>query len=73
MYKQIRNVLPYVGTDNIDENNPIDVDFYIPEETESIVSISLSAKALRYRAYAKTASSGGSHTHSVVVPVISME
>jgi hypothetical protein len=28
----------------------------------------LSAKGLRYRAYAKTAAAGGSHTHSVTVP-----
>src|SRR5690606_28524208 len=67
-YAEIRNVLPYVGTDSLDEDNPIEVDFYIPTETDSIVSIKLSAKALRYRAYARTTSSGGSHAHEVVIP-----
>lgn len=67
-YAEIRNVLPYVGTDSLDEDNPIEVDFYIPTETDSIVSIKLSAKALRYRAYARTTSAGGSHAHEVVIP-----
>ena len=68
MYSEIRSVLPYVGTDSLDQNNPIEVDFYIPSETDRIVNIFLSAKALRYRAYSKTAEAGGSHTHSVTIP-----
>lgn len=68
MYGEIRNVLPYTGQDSLDQDSPIDVDFYIPSETVNIVSVTLSAKALRYRAYAKTASSGGSHNHDVTIP-----
>lgn len=67
-YAEIRNTMAYVGTDSLDASNPIDVDFYIPSETVNIVSVTLSAKALRYRAYAKTASSGGSHNHDVTIP-----
>lgn len=67
-YADIRNVLPYVGADSLDQNHPIEVDFYIPSETTNIVQIMLSAKGLRYRAYARTAAAGGSHTHSVTVP-----
>ena len=67
-FEEIRNVLPYVGADSLDQNYPIEVDFYIPSETTNIVQIMLSAKGLRYRAYARTAAAGGSHTHSVTVP-----
>ena len=67
-YADIRNVLPYVGADSLDQNHPIEVDFYIPSETTNIVKIMLSAKGLRYRAYARTAAAGGSHTHSVTIP-----
>lgn len=67
-YADIRNVIAYAGTDNLDADHPIEVDFYIPTETTNIVSINVSAKALRYRAYARTADAGGSHTHQVVIP-----
>lgn len=75
MYKEIRNVLPYNYLDSLDADNPLICDFYIPSETENIVSVKLSAKGLPFRAYAKgsrsggatveTSAFGGSHTHSL--------
>ena len=42
-FEEIRNVLPYVCADSLDQNLPIEVDFYIPSETTNIVKIMLSA------------------------------
>jgi len=66
MYKEIRNVDTTNLLDSLDENNPIEFDFYIPSETENIISIKLSAKGINFRAYSQSAS-GGSHDHTVTL------
>ncbi|NPV80753.1 MAG: hypothetical protein HPY52_10835 [Firmicutes bacterium] len=75
MYYEIRNVMPYNYLDSLDSSKPFECDFYIPSETTGIVSIKLSARGLRYRAYSKAAllfeifgsptSSVGDHSHGV--------
>lgn len=54
-YAEIRNTLPYTGLDSLDSENPIDYYFYIPSETEKIVSVKLSARGLPFRSYSKGA------------------
>lgn len=65
-YKEIRNVLPWNFSENLDSNNPLPVDFHIPSETDNIVKILVSAKADSFRAYSKGAS-GGKHSHDVEI------
>lgn len=66
-YKQIRNVLPWNFLDNVDQSNPLVVDFHIPSETVNIIDVFLSVKAIPFRAYS-TGASGGSHDHEVDIP-----
>src|SRR5690606_7666186 len=60
-YADIRNVLPYTGQDSLDADKPIVIPFYIPSETTKIVAAFLSARAMRYRAYAKSAPYNGDY------------
>lgn len=53
-FAEIRNVLPYQYEDSLDASHPFEIDFFIPTDTVRIVSIKLSAKGLKYRAYSKS-------------------
>ena len=81
-YAEVRNTWTDGGHEPIAPNYPIEYDFHLPSETDKIVSIMLSAKGTRFRAYAVGAASGGGdvvtseykggHTHSLSVAVVNV-
>lgn len=67
-FAQLRNTWQVGDVEPIDSSCPIEFDFWLPSELTQIVSIKLHARAVPFRAYSKTASAGGSHTHDVDIP-----
>lgn len=61
-FEEIRNVLPYTGSDSLDADHPIDYDFYIPSETTEIIAVKVSAVGLPFRAYSRSVKSARSQT-----------
>lgn len=61
-YAELRQTPQIIDGDSCDATNPFVMDFKIPEETTSIISISLSFKIREYRAYSTAAASGGGAT-----------
>jgi hypothetical protein len=58
-YQNLRNYWCEGNVEPIAPGHDIEFDFFLPSETEEIVSIKLNAMGLRFRAYATGASSGG--------------
>jgi hypothetical protein len=67
-FAQLRNTWQVGDVEPLDSTYPIEFDFWLPSELTQIVSVKLHARAVPFRAYAKTASAGGSHTHTVDIP-----
>jgi hypothetical protein len=53
VYEEIRNVLPWNFTENLDQSYPLPIDFHIPTETVNIKKILVTAKADSFRTYSK--------------------
>jgi len=54
-----RNTMAFNEADSLDQDNPFIMDFKIVSETIKIVSVMVSFKILKFRAYSKSAKSGG--------------
>jgi len=67
-FAQLRNTWQVGDVEPLDSTHPIEFDFWLPSELTQVVSIKLHARAVPFRAYSKTASAGGSHTHDVNIP-----
>jgi len=52
-------------TDNCDATHGLRIDFFIPDEAVAVNSVKLSYRLSDYRVWSTTASSSGTHTHSV--------
>ncbi len=67
-FAEIRNVWQVGDVDAIAQGKPVEFDFWLPSEMVGLESVRLYAQAMPFRAYAATAESGGSHTHTVDIP-----
>ncbi len=55
----IRNNIVYTYIESVDATHPFEIDFHIPTAMDAIKKISLTLKGVPFRAYAKSAMSGG--------------
>ncbi len=65
-FAQVRQYMPFQFDDSLDSTYPMECDFYIPSNA-TIVSIKLSSKGKKYRAYSKATNSAGGTISSGVI------
>ena len=66
-FKQVPVVDTYNVMDSFDSSHPLEIPIYI-DEGMTIHDVRITARGMRYRAYASGASAGGSHSHDVEIP-----
>jgi len=66
-YKQVPVVDTYNVMDSFDSSHPLEIPIYI-DEGMTIHDVRITARGMRYRAYASGAVATGSHSHDVVIP-----
>jgi|LSQX01.1.fsa_nt_gb hypothetical protein len=65
-YKQVPVVDTYNVMDSFDSSHPLEIPIYI-DEGMTIHDVRITARGMRYRAYASGSSAGGSHSHDVEI------